>query len=172
MDSFGAETMSHSNKEKIDLAWFAGLFEGEGSLVVCLGRRKGGFHFGCQASFVNTDRCIIDEVCRISQHFNISYHELWHKDKKYSHWKEKGEIFWYGQAKMIQLCKLILPYMRGEKSKRAKLLIEYCENRKRQRNRSYHAKHDMSALLKIVNSEEQKRRVLEWDLMERTKHAC
>ena len=139
--------MSHA--EIAELAWFAGLFEGEGSLIMCLTKRKeGGFHLACQASLVNTDPKLIDMAVQITQKY-LEPVIKWRKDNKYPTRKIKGEIWWYGQAKLLSLCRLLLPYLMGEKRNKAEKIIQYLEMRKIRK--TYHESHNVGMLRNIIN---------------------
>jgi len=140
--------MAHA--EDIELAWFAGIFEGEGSLVMCLTNRKeGGLHLACQASLTNTDANLIDEVSQISRKYQIEPVIRWRENKNHPTWKIKGEVWWYGQTKLLSLCRLLLPYIRGEKKSKSEKIIQYLEVRKNRK--TYHENHDMGMLQSIIN---------------------
>lgn len=141
--------------------WFAGIFDGEGSLVVALTKRRlGGFHLTVQASLVNTDPAIIEEVVRISTKEGLAPFVVWRQPpQKYPHWKIKGEVWWYGQKRVLRLCYLIGAFLRSEKKQKVAKLIEFLEDRIAS---SYHARTNIELLRSVLpGNNKQEHRLLE-----------
>ncbi len=147
-----------------EIAWLAGIFEGEGNLTACLTkRRRCGFHLTVQASLVNTDPAIIDEVVRISTERGLIPFVVWRQPKNHPNWKVRGEIWWYGQRRVLQLCYLIGDFLKGEKKHKATKLITFLEDRMVS---PYHAKTNLE-LFEPVLSKGRKQKLRFLELQER-----
>lgn len=114
-----------------DLAWLAGILDGEGS--VCLYKNKG--HYISNVVVTNTDDDILTEVERILQSLSILYRICSANTAKMvqdkPHLKPCYHITINRQLEQKGLLEYLLPYIRGEKKGKALRLIEWIDNHKR-----------------------------------------
>ena len=142
----GSKNMAHA-----DLLWFVGLLEGEGCLGAWLSTRRGnhGYKLVIQASLVNTDPALIKEAALISQNNGIEPVVKWRQPTNH-HWLIKGEVLWLGQQKVLALCNLVKPYLRGNKQIIVENLIRYLEFRGKRIN--HYEPQNLELLSGILNN--------------------
>lgn len=142
-----------------DLAWLAGIWDGEGSLTIFSHTEKNGSKKICPTAIVvNTDINIISEIQRILEGLDCSFviHEYRPTNKKH---KLQWRITTRNTLYIRRLLEAILPYLKGEKKAKGEILLRYVKQRRAKMERlpskgstPYDAE-DWSYLDKIRSSE-------------------
>lgn len=121
-----------------DLAWLAGIWDGEGSITMFSHTEKNGSKKLCPTCLVvNTDISIINEVRRILEELECKFviHEF--KPQK-DHHKMQWRITSRNMGYIVKLLSAIGPYLKGEKKARAEILLSYCTQRMQKTERTPH----------------------------------
>ena len=133
----------HGTPTEAQLAWLAGIIEGEGSITLNVRRKswKGweGIGIDLQIQVVNTDGFIIEEVANILRMIIGAEPRLMERGKIPDRTTTDGTVWRQNRAMMmVGVCKMahilavldaILPYMIGEKKARARLAKQFIERR-------------------------------------------
>lgn len=115
------------------LHWLGGIFDGEGSFSLIALRRKGKLYsFRPQASVVNTDDRIIDEVISILEELELPFHVHRHTARKYSQ-RPVSEVRIIGLKRVARALPSIIPYLVSKKA-RAQAILDFAELRLLQEN--------------------------------------
>jgi hypothetical protein len=123
---------------ELDLAWLAGILEGEGwvSLVLVKGNQKNKLRptpsYHPNIGMVNCDFKIMDKVEEILIRLNIKFRKCHRKPyvgSDGSARKEKVEISFITHDCMRRFINIIFPYLIGEKKERCIKLLEYLDIR-------------------------------------------
>lgn len=118
----------------IDLAYLAGIIDGEGTLTVThwdrkrRGKKKGIIKYltprltisNTSMILMNESRRILEEICCV----NVSKSNHVKKQKK--HYKQCYQFAVSGKPNILKVVNLILPYLKVKK-KHGELLKEFCE---------------------------------------------
>ena len=116
-----------------ELAWLAGILDGEGS--ICLYKQSAGGYLISNIQITNSDDAILAEVERILQALSILYRICnAHSAKVYRekpNLKPCYHIVLTRQLEQKALLEYLLPYIKGEKKLKALQLIEWIETHKR-----------------------------------------
>jgi hypothetical protein len=121
-------------QERLDLdkAWFAGVFEGEGSFSLSVNRRiergKDKIRFFPFCCLTNSDVTMINEIERILMLHEIKYYKAF-RGKRHEHYKNLWHIQIGGMTRCIEFITWILPFIRGEKKLKAEKLLNLCKIR-------------------------------------------
>lgn len=107
---------------QLDFAYFAGLFDGEGS--ISFAHRKTRHFLEPKISITNTDKAIMEEV-----HLNFGGHLYSYPDKRNPNWKQRYEWYVHNMNDIEIFLSKILPYLKI-KHKQAELMIEFISLRK------------------------------------------
>lgn len=133
----------HGTPTATQLAWFAGILEGEGSITLNVRRKewKGwkGIGIDLQIQIVNTDGYIVEECADILQGLIGTAPRLVERGRIPDRtttdgtvWRQNRAMMMVGVAKMAHI-KIVLeatmPYMIGEKKARARLVLKFIERR-------------------------------------------
>lgn len=133
----------HGTPTIAQLAWLAGIIEGEGSITLNVRRKswKGweGIGIDLQIQVVNTDGYIIEEVANILRMIIGKEPKIMERgaipDRTTTDgtvWRQNRAMMMVGVATMggIQLVlQAIMPYMIGEKKARARIALQFIERR-------------------------------------------
>lgn len=111
-----------------DLAWLAGIIDGEGSMGVYGQRRKNGtLNYSPRLQIALTHAGGIERIVQILRGLGINAH-LWEKPAKRPQWSDA----WYTTVSRLADLKILLPkvmpYLTIRKAE-ARLLLEYVGNR-------------------------------------------
>lgn len=118
---------NNQQERQQDLAWLAGLWEGEGCFSLF---SAGGGRIYAGASLPNTDFVLIEAIhaalrrCEIGHYIHtrkLSVKNPKHKDNK--------TIYVCGQRRAAKLIDSLLPYMRGKKQEVARVVRAYIARR-------------------------------------------
>lgn len=128
------ETVSGSNlsEERVisrkqvterDLAWLAGIWDGEGTITIYRIQNSG---LGVDVSIGNTNEAIINEVLRIFDLLELPIYCKYYEPTK----KQKGvyKCASRSQAAVKKFCELMEPYLIGKKEQ-ARLVFRYLSKR-------------------------------------------
>lgn len=133
----------HGTPTEAQLAWLAGIIEGEGSITLNVRRKawKGweGIGVDLQIQVVNTDGFIIEEVASILRMIIGSEPRIMERGKIPDRtttdgtiWRQNRAMMMVGVAKMAHILAVlnaIMPFMIGEKKARARLAKAFIERR-------------------------------------------
>lgn len=117
-----------------ELGWLAGIIDGEGYLGICLEtdhRHIGNYCDGKKAvamlHITNTDEAIVLKARDIMRKVGINPYirVSQHKGVKKDVYRLQTKRF----TNIITLLPFVIPYMTGEKKKRAELVLEFCISR-------------------------------------------
>ena len=117
------------NIDKLDLAWLAGLWEGEGSICIFRNRRENGnTKLSVTLTLVNTDPKLITESIRIMEDLDIRLH-LFERKQNNPKWATAYQL----TLRHFQQCKTFLeklePFLRGNKKQIALLTLRFLDSR-------------------------------------------
>lgn len=123
----------------LDLAWLAGIIEGEGwiSLALIKSLKRSGKYYPAflgSIGVTNTDFLLTDKVEEIFKKLGLRYRKQErpaYTGKDGSKRKPKREFSVNSSEHVIKLSQAILPYVYGEKGKRILKLLEFYEIRSR-----------------------------------------
>ena len=111
----------------MQLAWLAGIVDGEGSIAFHKITGRKSIVFGIKV--VNTDQAILGEVEKIYKKYHIFYSRynraLYNKDYSFTSRKECFEIVVRRKNDCALIGGLMLPYLRGDKKKRMKTMLDF-----------------------------------------------
>lgn len=135
-------------KNKLKLAWLAGIIDGEGSLQLS-GCKNGSYYV--KVSITNSEESMINEVEKICIAYKIKYGRTFNDKTKYcSNWKKAYYINICSQKSIIDILILILPYLINKKI-RAKEIIKYCRSRLVSREKGGFKKRYTTSQLKLIH---------------------
>ncbi len=112
-----------------DLAWLAGIWDGEGSITMFAHQEKNGSTKICPTCLVvNTDIRIINKVRKLLEELGCNFviHEYKPKNEKH---KVQWRITSRNTRYIVLLLTAIQPYLVGEKKEKAEILLAYCTQR-------------------------------------------
>jgi hypothetical protein len=137
------ENQQVSQLNDTDLAWVAGIVEGEAYIGLSK-RIKPEFQYVPRIQIINTDGLMLNAVGEILKKRNLAYYRhRWDIDKRrrrkiYDNYgvsnRKSGDIVFVGLGRVKKVLDAILPYMRGERVSRAKIVLEFCNYRLNARN--------------------------------------
>lgn len=110
-----------------DVAWLAGIIDGEGSITMGFYKARGVY--GPAVSIVNTDQSILDECLRILGVLGCS--STVHR-RKINHLGTRPvtQIVVANHASVMRLLEIVHPYLRSEKKRvRGKAMLEFVQSR-------------------------------------------
>lgn len=141
---------------EIDLAWLAGLWDGEGSLGMKVQKYKadGKTYFEPYAQVVNTHQGTLERVDRILTDLHVGHHISWPKPHPWggrqpAQYKPLWSVRINGLRRVKSLLIWLKPYL-TTKAEQAALLWEYIEGREEHEYKHHWAYSDRE--LEIVNS--------------------
>jgi len=106
---------------RVDLAWLAGLVDGEGCIALYRDTQRSRLR--AAVVIANTDARIIAKISKILYEANIKYHYTLRKRKNFC-----LSITTIGFRSCKKLLEMVLPYLVGKKEQ-AKLMVEYLDYR-------------------------------------------
>ena len=122
-----------SISREVDLAWLAGIIDGEGNIDFSVQQKQSGEnkvpneYFCPKVRITNTDMRMIRKVSEIYVNENIVFFYALNSVKRYKNrkdtWKNQMEITISGHGSIKKLLSLVLPYL-VNKQALAKLMIE------------------------------------------------
>lgn len=121
------ETIDNQQEISHQLAWLAGIFDGEGTFSIIYQKKKHGDAYVARITLSNTSIHMINEIIKILDGFGIRGH-LWEEQpRKKKH--KKGYHITINKLKNVKkTCELMLPYLVNKKPN-AELLIRYVNSR-------------------------------------------
>jgi len=123
------QSAGKDNMKETDLAWLAGIWDGEGSISLYEAKEANGSKkIRPVITCVNTDVNIVNNIQLILLEMgcNIHIHEFTPNNPRHSHqWR-----FITSNMKTLQtFLRLLLPYLRSEKKARGEIMLRYIEQR-------------------------------------------
>ena len=133
----------HGTPNLAELGWLAGILEGEGSISLVVRKKSWngwqGVGVDLNVSFVNTDGFIIEKVVSLlRQIIGSEPHVQGHAPSRIhkadgTYYQNVGKtVLYVGVSKMAKikmLLEALIPHMVGEKSARARLMIDFITRR-------------------------------------------
>lgn len=124
---------------EMHVAWLAGIIEGEGSLALnAYDRKDKGNSLKIQTSIViyNTDAGIVNQALKVLESMDITYYVQERTQKPmmkeggfYTSTSSMLSVYVKGLADAIKLLTAIRPWMFGDKSARADIMLRYLKRR-------------------------------------------
>ena len=112
-----------------DLAWLAGIWDGEGSISLFTHKEKNGSTKICPTvNVVNTDIAIINEVRKILEQLDCSFLLQETKPKNSRH-SIKWTLTTRNQKYIILFLEAMIPFLRSIKKQKAEILLDYSRRR-------------------------------------------
>lgn len=124
-----------------ELGWMAGILDGEGSICLFLGVRKGGKlnHVSPQVSLGNTDKAMIEEFVRIANKIGTGVHVHERqpapggvpgmKPKRAKSYKRMHFASIVGFQRVRTLLTAVTPYLVTSKRQKSELLLQFIDQR-------------------------------------------
>lgn len=148
--------------QETDLAWLAGIIDGEGSVQItkCKRNYKTGsswFVYTFRIHIYNTDNLIIKKASEILQNNSISFRIYIKKDFKITQWNKKTYYYIQIQRKqdLKNILEKIIPYL-IKYEKKAKLLFELM-NRRMNKKREHYNQEEIFLINQIRESQNHNR---------------
>ena len=112
-----------SISREVDIAWLAGIIDGEGSITCDLQMiETGRSYLDCKVRVYNTDVRMIQKIARIYSEMNVVFFYNLNKKVK-EHYKNQMGICVTSQGSCRKVLEAVLPYL-ANKQDVAKLMIE------------------------------------------------
>lgn len=119
---------------EVDLAWLAGIIDGEGNLHALVQEKKSGtdrWKYLCpKIRITNTDVRMIHKVSEIYVREGLVFFYALNRVSRYQNkkptWRDQLEITVGSQAGVVKLLKLVMPYL-VNKSRYAEIMLETIE---------------------------------------------
>ncbi len=103
-----------SISREVDLAWLAGILDGEGSLAADLTMREKRYYLDCKVRVYNTDVRMIQKVARIYVEMGIVFFYNLNK-KRQAHYKDQLGICVTSQGSCIKVLDAVAPYLANKR---------------------------------------------------------
>lgn len=115
-----------SIRREVDLAWLAGIIDGEGCLTVDLKMADNGkMYLMPKIRVINTDVRMIQKCARIYVDLGVVFYYNINKKRK-EHYKDQTAIIVSSQGSSVKVLKAIIPYL-GNKQEIAGVMLEIIE---------------------------------------------
>ena len=115
--------------EKHQLAWLAGLIDGDGSfqLVETYYVHKGNKRpvIKVKVSIINTNELIINMCCELIEELTGSKAYIYVQKAKEENWKDRKQIILTKKSQIVLLIKAIYPFIVGKKEQ-AEIVLNFC----------------------------------------------
>jgi len=113
-----------SISREVDLAWLAGIIDGEGNIQYCVKTAKNGKdYFMPKVRISNTDIRMVKKISEIYKAENIVFFYTINKRKKYNaKWKDQLHIEIASQGSTKKILKLVMPYLINKKDLAFKMI--------------------------------------------------
>ncbi len=114
-----------SIRREVDLAWLAGIIDGEGSFNFSFRKNNNGASYlETKVRISNTDVRMIKKIAEIYERENIVFFYTINKRERYNpKWKDQLHIEMSGQGSIKKLLGMLIPYL-VNKQKLAEIIIE------------------------------------------------
>ena len=117
---------SNQQERLVNLAWLAGLFEGEGSVSLV---RGSGNRIMPRVHMINTDWELIEEWSSRWKELGVGNYVQLRKVYNIEKHKPTKQVLICGVKRVNNFCRILLPYLRGHKKEVAALVLEYTDYR-------------------------------------------
>ncbi len=113
-----------------DLAWFAGIIDGEGTLDVHL-IKDGDRHRVCSVRLhvTNCETAIIGGCVQLFRRLSLPYYVSTTQHKGKDSWRPILRFRVEGYKRLLRVLPVIIPHLRSYKRQRAMLMLEICRSR-------------------------------------------
>lgn len=119
--------MGNQQATSYQLAWLAGIWDGEGTFSILYQRKRHGDAYIARVTLSNTDIAMINEILKILDSYNISGH-LWKEEPRKKQHKASYHIT-INKLKNVKKCaELMLPYLVNKKPN-AEIIIRFVNSR-------------------------------------------
>lgn len=111
-----------------ELAWLAGIMEGEGTFSIYHQRRSDTDQLRACVSLTNTDPGLINKAYEIFKEIGVEMHIHEYKNKKGST-RPVYDMQTAKQTNVKTICESLLPFLFGEKKAKAQMLLRFVNKR-------------------------------------------
>ena len=112
-----------------DLAWLAGIWDGEGTISIFTHTEKTGNQKICPCvSVVNTDIAIINKVRKTLEEIGCNF-VLQERQPKNSRHSKQWILTTRNMSYILLFLSAVLPYLTGNKQQAAEIIHDYCKRR-------------------------------------------
>lgn len=128
---------------ELDMAWLAGFWEGEGYISLCKcshtsKRQLGNIRYVPSMGICNTDYEFLPPIKELLDSIPVAF--CVHMARIVGIGKKpKWEIRIKGMKKIRTLCERLLPFLKGQKKRRAEKMIAFCDMREKKLSISHQA---------------------------------
>lgn len=118
------------SNENLELAWLAGIMDGEGTIGLNKVKKKTpkGYVVSPRIAVANTDKLMIDKVCEILKRYGIKHNVSTYKDKNIKSAKLVYKLGICSFGNILSVCEKLLPFLVSKREK-ALLVVEYIKMR-------------------------------------------
>lgn len=128
------ERTGQSRANPLDVAWLAGIVDGEGCLQIQPNRDRNGFmHIRVCVKIANTSRKMMDKVSRIIEEIAFKRYQLSETINTKGKQSKFFNVNITKQSAVLAVLEAILPHL-TVKEEQAAVVIEYCRSRKAHRH--------------------------------------
>jgi hypothetical protein len=142
--------------DTVDLGWLVGFLESEGTFTISRHnkRKNGKYNLHPYVQATNSDIALINKAARAAKQLGVNFY-IYHKKNTYYHIIHCG-----GYKRLARLLPQIIPYMAGEKRKKAEIILEYVNRRKHLPRGTPYSEQDLSdfELIKELNTKPKHRK--------------
>lgn len=129
--------MDNQQATQVELAWLAGMLEGDGTLNLRLawcGRKMKRRYVQTPIEFTNTDKAIIEHCVMICKKLGVNLHVKHTTQLNGPEHKRKvvSTARSHSMAGAMKILPALLPFLVGEKKERARLVLSFVGSRKQQ----------------------------------------
>ncbi len=136
--------------KQIELAWLAGIMEGEGTFAIYHQRSSNRDQLKATISLTNTDPFLIKKAVEIFRRIGVELHIRSYDNKKGST-RTVYDISTAKQTNVKKICEELIPYLVGEKLPKAHMLLEFV-NKRIENGKSQYDDEDWTAFHNVRSS--------------------
>jgi hypothetical protein len=117
---------SNQQERFLNLAWLAGLFEGEGSISLVKGSAN---RIMPRVHFINSDMQLVEEWANGWKNLGVGNYVQTRKVYNPEKHKQTKQVLICGLKRVHNFINILLPYIRGHKKEVAQTVLDYLEYR-------------------------------------------
>lgn len=132
----------------MDLAWLAGLYEGEGNFSLVQGS---GHRIMPRIGLINTDRSLIDAACAVLKTFGVGHYIQTRKHGCANNVRHADayQVNICGMKRVKTFLDALLPFLRGRKAETAQFVLAFVERRLALPKNSPYTKQDVELVNRV-----------------------
>lgn len=125
-----ADNLDFHKPSDTDLAWLAGIIDGEGSITFQVTKRKtGNLVIVPFISVTNTDEGIIQRIMDILDNIGVGFKASWIIDKNHPKYLKRCNIKIDRYARVKGFIPMVYPYLSSVKKYNAEVVLDFIKNR-------------------------------------------